>query len=248
MLTAAAISGTVSGTGTVKASRASAGSRAGSSPVLVWLLSREGSLGTVPVPSMLAAVLVPGTGGTSDGLTDGPWGLRGTPVVGPAPGAGILTSLPFPVLSLVSRVGHLLDEVQGHLGVDMAGRMDRVQGPTCPKGLFHLLPAAAGAADQLDAVQHDSWLQLLLEEKFQLRQVRDECRQEVRVLVVGDVFQAVAAGARHISGHRGDDENVVVLKLIDHSLQLVDRVLHGTFRGNNQGSFHMVAVITLNTF
>jgi hypothetical protein len=132
MPTAAAISGpisgTVSGTGTVKTSRASAGFRAGLSPVLMRLLNWE-SLGSVPVPSTLAAVLVPGTGGASVGLTVGPCELRGSPVVGSGSGAGVLTSLPFPVLSLVSRIGHLLDEVQGHLGIDVTGRME---GPTLP--------------------------------------------------------------------------------------------------------------------
>ncbi len=115
-------------------------------------------------------------------------------MVGAGSGTGILTSLPFPVLGLVPGVGHLLYEVQGHLGVDLAGRMEGVQGLPCPEGLLHLLPATAGAANQLNAVQYDSWLQLLFEQEFQFRQIRNECRKEFWVLEVGDDSRLLQQG------------------------------------------------------
>ncbi len=168
--TAAAVSGPitgpVSGSGAVETSRAPAGPRAGSSPVLVLMLGRNGSLESVPVSSMLATVLVPVAGGASVALNDGPVDLLSIPVMGSGARAGILASFPFPAFSLVSRVGDLLDEVQSHLGVNVTGRVDWIQCPSSPQGLLHLLPAAAGAADQLDAVQHNGRLQLLLEEEF----------------------------------------------------------------------------------
>ena len=119
------VAGAISGAGSVKTSGSAAVVGNGSTSVL----KREDPLCAVPVSSILAAALVLGAGGTSVGLAVGPWSLRGSPVLGAGSGAGVLTSLPFPVLSLVSRIGHLLDEVQGHLGIDVTGRME---GPTLP--------------------------------------------------------------------------------------------------------------------
>ncbi len=165
------VAGAISGAGSVKTSGSAAVVGTGSTSVL----KREDPLCAVPVTSILAAALVLGTGGASVDLAVGPRSLRGSPVLGAGSGAGILTSLPFPALGFVSGIGHLLNEIQCHLGIDVAGRVDGVQSPACPQGLFHLLPAAAGAADQLNAVQHHGRLQLLLEKEFQLCQVRDEC-------------------------------------------------------------------------
>jgi hypothetical protein len=168
----------VSVVGAVVIPRTSAGYRAGSAPVLMRLRCRKKSLVAIPVSSILAAFLVSVAGGASVGLAVGPWELRVISAMRSGSGSGVLASFPFPVLRLVPRVGHLLDEVQCHLGIDVAGRMDGVQGPPCPEGLLHLVPATPGTAGQLNAIQHDSWLQLLFEQKFQLRQIRDECRQE----------------------------------------------------------------------
>ena len=62
---------------------------------------------------------------------------------------------------------YLLNEVYGHLRVDVLFGVDRIR-PACEQNLLGPLPAASRAADQFNCVQDDGWGQFLPEEEFQL--------------------------------------------------------------------------------
>ncbi len=86
-------------------------------------------------------------------------------------GSGLLAPLPLPGIRVRFRFGcnDCLDEIQSHLRIHVAGRVHWVQGPACSERLLNFLPAAAGAADQFDAIQHSRRLKFFLELEFQFR-------------------------------------------------------------------------------
>jgi hypothetical protein len=89
----------------------------------------------------------------------------------------------------------------------MAGWVDGVQSPTSSEGLLHFFSPTACAASQLDSVQHHSWLQLLSELEFHLSQIRDDSRQEIRILEVGNMFQTISGESENMRGVREYQES-----------------------------------------
>jgi hypothetical protein len=111
----------------------------------------------------------------------------------------------FPGLTRSRRVPKgvvVLNEVQRHLGIHVAGRVHWIKGPSGSDCLFYLFSPASRTARQLNSVNYHGRLEFFSKLKFQLCQIRNDAREEIRVAEVGDVVRVGAARVGHVSRHR----------------------------------------------
>ncbi len=85
--------------------------------------------------------------------------------------------------------------MQGRFRVNMLAGVDRIRRPSSADGMLHLLSGVVVAADELEPVNDPDWVQLLPDVIPELRKIRQQGCNEIRVAEVCDMGKLAAARA-----------------------------------------------------
>ncbi len=129
-----------------------------------------------------------------------------------------VASLPLLATGRAAGGGHLLNQVERHLRVDVGLRVDRV-GPAGPQRLLNPVLAATRTANKLNTIQYGGWKKLFSEGELQLSEIGKNLVQKVRITGICDMVFCSAARTKDVAGDGRHKEQLILAELWDELLQ-----------------------------